>query len=321
MSALLDMLKKAGAKPEDLEAMRPMLENPDYNAALLNEFKSREDAKTAAEARARDFEVKNGEYVTQLADATARANAEAAKSEEMVKWYTDTATPAYEVARNDAIKAREYAAQLDARLKAAEEYGFNVPKFDPPASVTPPVALPIVPSAPVPPIASAPVDLPDLTKFARTDDLQNYYAQAGDAIAQAQDIAFEHQQLFGLDKPITFTELRQKAATENLPIRQIWEREFNVSGRKAEIEQTRQAKIEAAQKEREDGIRKEAREQALSEIGNPMTREPQVSKHPTFAFATRDRAGKVPWGPSGLVDRSDERASRVMTTLAKQEVA
>lgn len=318
MSALLDMLKKAGAKPEDLEAMRPMLENPDYNNALLNEFKMREDAKNAAEARARDFESKNNDYVTQLADATSKAASEAAKSEEMVKWYTDTASPAYQNAMNDAIKSREYAAQLEARLKAAEEYGFNVPKLDPPAPVAALPNQPVIPQAPVPPTASVPVDLPDLSKFAKTDDLMTYYSQAGDAIAQAQDIAFEHQQLFGLDKPISFTDLRQKAATEKQPIRSVWEREFNVSGRKAEIEQTRQAKITADRQAEIDQARKEAREQALSEVGNPMTREPQVSRHPNFAFS-RDREGKMPWGQSS--DRSVERVGKVMTTLAKQEVA
>lgn len=318
MSALLEMLKKAGAKPEDLEAMRTLLENPEYNAAYSNELKARDDARVEAEKKAREFEAKSNEFQAKTTEFQTKAEAEAKKSEEMLKWYNETATPAYQTAMNDAIRARENAAQLEARLKAAEEYGFNVPKIDPPTVVPPVVATP--PAAVVPPVSEK-VDLPDLSKYSTKEELNSYYSQAGDAIAMAQDIAFEHQQLFGFEKPLSFHDLRQKAMTEKQPLRSIWEREFNVAGRKQEIETANQQKIAAARQAEIDAARKEAREQALSEIGNPMTRDPQASRHPALAFSTRDRAGKQPWDATGPVDRSTERASKVLTTLAKQNVA
>lgn len=318
MSALLEMLKKAGAKPEDLEAMRTLLENPEYNAAYSNELKARDDARAAADLKARDFESKANEYLAKTTEFQTKAETEAKKSEEMLKWYNETATPAYQTAMNDAIRAREQAASLEARLKAAEEYGFNVPKLDTPI-VIPPVT--VTPTVVTPPVVTPNVDLPDLSKYSTKEELNTYYSQAGDAIAMAQDIAFEHQQLFGFDKPLSFHDLRQKAMTEKQPLRSVWEREFDVSGRKQEIEAATQAKVAAARQAELDAARKEAREQALSEIGNPMTRDPQASRHPALAFSARDRAGKQPWDATGPVDRSMERASKVLTTLAKQNVA
>ena len=319
MSALLELMKKHGATAENIEAMRTMLENPAVNAAYANELKAREDATAAAATLAKSFESKNNEALAQLADATARATTEAAKSEEMLKWYNDTATPAYQTAMNDAIRAREHAAQLEARLKAAEDYGFNVPKIDPPA-VLPPAAVAAPVAAPIVPGSQA-VDLPDLSKYSTKEELNSYYSQAGDAIAMAQDIGFEHQQLFGFEKPLSFHDLRQKAIAEKKPVREIWERDFDVSGRKAEIEKGRQDKLIAARAAENDAIRKEEREKVISEFGNPMTREPVASTHPGFSFSTKDRAGSQPWDATGTRDRSTERAGKVLTTLAKQNVA
>lgn len=308
MSALLELLKKAGAKPEDLEAMRPMLENEQYNSAYTNELKAREDARVAAEAKAKEFETQSTQYKTQVDDYTEKVKAAETRVQSMQDWYEKDATPAYQAAMNDAIKAREQAAALEARLKAAEEYGFNVPKVDPPVA---PVVVPVVA-----PVQTA--DLPDLSKYATTDTLNSFYSQAGDAIEMAQDITSEHFQLFGFEKPLSFHELRKEAITEKKPIRDVWEKKFNVSGRKAEIEAASQAKIAAARAAELEQARKEGLEQGRSEISSPFTRDAMPSKNPTLAFSTKDRSGSNPWQGSGAIDRSNERAQKVLTTLAKQ---
>lgn len=308
MSALLELLKKAGAKPEDIEAMRPMLENEQYNSAYTSELKSREDARVAAEAKAKEFETQSTTYRTQAEEYDKKVKEAEVRVQSMQDWYEKDATPAYQAAMNDAIKAREQAAALEARLKAAEEYGFNVPKVDPPvAPIVAPVAA-VVPQA----------DLPDLSKYATTDTLNTFYAQAGDAIEQAQDITSEHFQLFGFEKPLSFHDLRQKAMAEKKPIRDIWEKEFNVAGRKQEIEAASQAKVAAARQAEIDSAVKAERERVISEMGNPMTRDAMPSRNPTLAFSAKDRSGSSPWAGSSTIDRSNERAAKVLTTLAKQ---
>ncbi len=116
-----------------------------------------------------------------------------------------------------------------------------------------------------------------LDKYVDRDTLMAVAEREGDAIATAQDISFEHQQLFGGDatKRLNFRELRKEAVARKMPVESLWMERYGVQA-------ARDAAAAKAQKEREDRIAADAVSKYKSENSatNPLTAVPTISHTP-----------------------------------------
>lgn len=305
--ALIDILKAQGATDADLEMMKPLLSNAKFAGALEAEITAKAEwERKAAEASGKlsEFESQRNQFEVQANDAKKRV-------QEYDDWYNNQVTPALTKVQQDAIHQAELRAGAEAKLaKAKELYGFDLP-IDTPTVVTGGNANPAPPSQAVAPVKS---DLPDMSKYVTSDDINRQADMVGQAIAQTQDLAYEHAQLFGNSKPINFTSLREKAVAEKRPIKEIWERELNVPARKLEIAASQEAERKAKWDAELAAARQEGFEKALSQSVNPMTREPVTSRFAT-SFTKRDTAAGKPWEAS--TGREQDRITKVITTLAR----
>lgn len=211
-------------------------------------------------------------------------------------WYEKVAQPNLTRAQADATKASAEAARLRALVvsstdeslrKVAEEMGY---KADGSAAAAA--------AAPKPGASDF-----DPNKYFTRDDVIQIAEREGDAIAVAQDIAFEHRQLFP-DKPLNFRELRREAVAAKKPVEQFWMDKFGVGS-------AREARSKADREAHESAIRKEEREKVTAELAsqyaNPNTVPAGTSSSP---FVPRPKAGreKAPWeagldGDNGSGDR------------------
>jgi hypothetical protein len=116
-----------------------------------------------------------------------------------------------------------------------------------------------------------------LEKYVTGDTLMAVAEREGDAIAIAQDISFEHQQLFGSDptKRLNFRELRKEAVSRKVPVESLWMEKYGVAA-------ARDAAVAKATAEREAKIAADAVSKYKSEHSttNPMTTIPTVSSTP-----------------------------------------
>lgn len=178
------------------------------------------------------------------------------------------------------------AAAESARLKKLQELGLLQ------------VAENLEPGSVVPKPGETPAFDPKLLEpYVTRDTLMQVAEREGDAIALAQDIAFEHRQLFP-DKPLNFRELRREALAQRGPdgrplsVETHWMQKYGVqSAREAASAKTtadREAKIAA------DAVAKYKSEHSMD---NPMTTVPHVSSTPFTGRVpsnTTDRA-TLPW--------------------------
>lgn len=240
-----------------------------------------------------------------------RADLDKAKKdlEDDAKWYQETAVPALNKATQDAITARKKQAELEAQLKAAQDYGLlkvadGQDKGNPPVNPNP---------NPNP----SPDSSLDASKFVSVDEFNNTRAAFGSAIAMAQDIADDHRELFGTRLPGGVTKLReeyQDAVSSRRyrgSLQQFWEEKYKVADKRNEI----------AAKSRQDEIDKavaDAKSKWISEQSNPMTRTPSSSRNPFVARTATTTApdGKTvtapvskPWERNES-ERSGQRVSK-----------
>jgi hypothetical protein len=133
-----------------------------------------------------------------------------------------------------------------------------------------------------------------LERYVDRDTLMAVAEREGDAIATAQDISFEHQQLFGSDatKRLNFRELRKEAVSRKMPVEALWMERYGVTA-------AREAAAAKAQAAHEAKIAAEAVTKYKSEHpeSNPMLAVPQVSRTP-FSAAIPSTAQKHPWQKS-----------------------
>jgi hypothetical protein len=138
-------------------------------------------------------------------------------------------------------------------------------------------------------------------KFVTRELLLQVAEKEGDAIAIAQDIAYEHSRLFP-DKSLNFQELRREAVSRKLPVMQIWEEKYGVRA-------AREARDKATTEAREKALREEgaaaARAEFASKYGNPDTR-PLTSSHNPFVNRPAEKKEKQPWEVADN-ERSDVR--------------
>lgn len=315
MATLLELLKANGATETDLEMMKPLLTNQKFASAIEGEIA----AKGEWERKAGEASGKLSEFESQRNQFEVQANEAKTKVEQYDNWYNNQVTPALQKVQQGAVQEAARAAAAEAKLaKAKELYGFDLPDDAPTVTTTPstPIAAPVS-NNPLTPSARADSAV-DPSNYITVDRFKQEADVVGSAIADVQDLAFEHVSLFGFDKPINMAGLRQKAVAEKRPVREIWEREMNVAGRKneiaAKVETERVAKYQAELA----AARKEGFIEGASQSINPMTREPQASRFGT-AFTTRDASGPKPW--DAVSGRAQDRLNKVVTTLAKQGAA
>ncbi|MGC1478525.1 MAG: hypothetical protein WA804_21945 [Terriglobales bacterium] len=150
---------------------------------------------------------------------------------------------------------------------------------------------------------------PDLSKYVDRDTLMAVAAQEGDAIAIAQDIAYEHSRLFP-DKPLNFRELRREAQTRKVTVESLWMERFGVQA-------ARDAKAAADRATHEKKIADEAITKYKSEHPetNPLMQPARISATPftervPSAAATADH----PWKRNDSA-KSNERINKVVAHL------
>lgn len=317
MSVLIDFLKANGASDADIEAMKPLLDNQKFSSKLESELAAKgeyEKKYTEVSGRVNEFESERNKAIAERDDATK-------KESELRTWWDTQASPAVDKIRQEALRESERRAQLETRLSRAKElYGFDIPDDN-----VVPGGVPGIPSA-VPGTGAAAAaaagvqprqDLPDLSKYVTMDVLQQQADMVGSAIALAQDLSFEHSQLFGNSKPMNFGDLRKKAAAERQDIRAIWERDYGVASRRAEIQATENATLAKQRSDELEAARSEGYQKGLSQVSSPMTRSADAgSSRFGVAFSQRDTTAGKPWDIKPM--REQSRLEKVIGSLAKQ---
>jgi hypothetical protein len=254
-----------------------------------------EDIKTMDVPLARKaYEAKQKE----AADAVAAATKARADLDGYDKWYQDEAVPSYKAMETKQLKSDAEAARANALLKAAQERGM----ID--------IAL-LEGHTPAPTPSPAPTDAFDPKKYGLVTEstLLSVAEREGDAIAIAQDIAFEHSRLFP-DRPLNFRDLRKEAVAAKKSVETLWMEKYGVA---AARDARSKADKEAYEKKlREEGAAAE-RTRLADKYSNPETAPLSTSNNP---FSPRpkgnEREGKQPWEVS-----SDLSTSRVQAATKK----
>lgn len=249
---LEDILKAQGYTDADLTAAEPLLKDPRFRQSI-------EAGVEAIAAEERKDEL--GKWQ---------------------KWHAETALPALDAAMKREQDARKELAAQKAYIQTLEEQGLITASESEAARK----------KADEEAAAKKAAEFnPKDHKLVTSDDLDSRVVQfaelEGDAIALAQDIAAEHQRLFGTHLP-SFRELRREALAAKQPVEQYWQTKFKVQDKRAELD----AK---AKKDWEDKIRKEERDKVLSEQLNPMTRTPSISR---ASFTRPPEGAGQPWAKS-----------------------
>ncbi len=236
---------------------------------------------------------------TQATEAITRATKAESDKAAYDKWYKEVAEPtaAKALAERDAAlgdaaanAARVKKLQDLGLIKIAEQMGENVDdKKEPVITGT-----------------------PDMSKYVDKDTLYQVAEREGDAIATAQDIAFEHQRLFP-DKPLNFRELRKQALANKTSVEAQWQTNYNVA---AVREQRAQADKDAYEKKlREEGA---SAERAKLQTANPNLVTPVASTSPfTGRAPSAQSADAQPWNKSEA-ERESTRLQKGISKLAVQ---
>jgi hypothetical protein len=311
MATLLEILKAQGATEADLEQMKPLLGNPKFASAIENEI----TAKAELERKVAETSGKLSEFESQRNQFEVKATEAEKLVGEYKTWYDTQALPGIAKLQQDAIREAEKRAAAEAKMaKAKELYGFEIPEDTPVVNTTVPTTTPVTAA----PGTTPRQDLPDMNKYVTADYFNQQADAFGQALASTQDLAFEHMQLFGADKPVNFTALREKAVAEKRPVKEIWEREMNVAGRRQEIQAKREADAQAKRDAEIAAARQEGFEKGMSQSINPTTREPMPSRF-GVSFTKRDASAGKPWEAGAA--REQDRLQKVVSTLAKQGAA
>ena len=138
-------------------------------------------------------------------------------------------------------------------------------------------------------------------KFVSRELLLQVAEKEGEAIAIAQDIAYEHSRLCP-DKTLNFQSLRRDAVARKVPVMQVWEEKYGIPALRTARELADKTAYET--KLREEGAAAE-RMKFASQYGNPDVR-PLTSSHNPFVNRPAEKKEKQPWEVSDN-ERSDAR--------------
>jgi hypothetical protein len=271
---------------------------------------SDEDIKTMTEgpgasAAKRAFDKLQSDLATEHA---ARESAEAGRvayEASVDEWHKTKVIPEYQTMQNELIRVQAEEARAKQVLRSIQERGLIDVAKD----------LGYDPAPPTHRADPNPNPNPsgfDPTKYLTKDQILEIAQGEGEAIAVAQDIAYEHRVLFP-DRPLNFRDLRKRAVAAKKPVEQLWMEEFGVSA-------ARQAKLDADKTTYETRLRKEgadAERAKFAEGANPFNRPfvPSVSPLAARPVTGRD---KMPWELGDGGDGTRLQADRV--TRATQKV-
>jgi len=242
------------------------------------------------------------------AEHAAREAAEAARvayEASVDEWHKTKVIPEYQSMQNELIKVQAEEARAKRVLAAIQERGLiDVAKdlgYDP----APPKHAPSSGGDNNVPVL-------DPSKYFTRDEILQIAKGEGEAIAIAQDIAYEHAQLFP-DRPLKFRELRAKAEAAKKPVEQFWMETYGV----AAAREKREADAKAAYEKRlrEEGATAERAK--FAEGANPFNRPLVPSVSPLAARPATGR-DKQPWELGGGEDGGRLQVDRV--TRATQKV-
>jgi hypothetical protein len=139
-------------------------------------------------------------------------------------------------------------------------------------------------------------------------------AQEGDAIATAQDIAYEHQRLFANDpsKRLNFRDLRKEALSRKMSVESLWMERYGVQA-------ARDAAAAADRAAHEKKIADEAITRYKSEHPetNPLLGPQTVSRTPfTGKVVSAGTAAQQPWNRPDA-EKENARVAKVVPNLEK----
>lgn len=244
-----------------------------------------------------------------LAEAQTQATAAATKADTYEKWYHEKAVPYVQNLERDIVKTAAEGAKAREALVTAQKRGLlNVAKD---------LGYELEPTVPAATAPGAPPAGFDSSKFIDRDTFIQTIGKEGDAIAAAQDIALEHQYLFGADpsKKLNFRSMRERAMREGKSVEQVWMDTYSVAAaRKSREEADRQT---YEKKLRDEGAEAE-RSRLASMYGDPNQRPPVPSTSP-FAFRPQTGRDKQPWERNDdmSTDRVQRATQKVMNTVTK----
>lgn len=222
-------------------------------------------------------------------------------------WFEKEATPAFKKLQTELVVAKADEARARGALIAARDKGLIDLTKDLGYEVDPEKVAAATAAA----AAAARGATFDPDKYIDRDTFMKVLTGEGDAIAAAQDIAYEHTKLFP-DKPLNFRKLRSEAVAKGISVEQHWMDTFGVT-------QARETQATAAREAHDKAMREEgakvAREEFASRYGNPDTRPLVPSVSP---FAPRPTTGreKQPWEAG---DRSIDRVQRATRHVIEQQ--
>jgi hypothetical protein len=224
-----------------------------------------------------------------IADIHAKAQAAETKVGEYQDWYEKVAEPTAQKYMQERDIARANQAASDAQLKSLQESGLlKVAAADP---------QPVEdPKSPV-----------DLSKYVTADTLMQVAEREGDAIAIAQDIAFEHQTLFP-GKPLNFRELRKTAVANRRAVEAEWMEKYGVT---AAREAKAKAEVAADHKRIADEAVLEYKKSVSTSNPNLVVPGPSSSPFTGRVPSRVDKDATPPWQKSES-DLANQRLAKVL---------
>ena len=272
MALYSEYLKSCGATPEEIAVLDTPTARRAYDRMEASVVENAAAAKAAKDSAAAYQQKADGWF-------------------EKVNGEVEEARKAEMLAKAEAARSRTVIEEMTKRglIDVAKEMGYEVPA----ASVAPtPAALD--------------------SRYVTNETLLQVAEREGDAIAIAQDIAYEHSRLFP-DRPLNFRELRREAVTRKVNVEALWMERYGVTA-------AREARAKAAQdahdaKMRDEG-RKSAETEFASKYANPDMRPGVVSQHPLAPRPATQRE-KQPWETGDL---SNERVLRATKKVLETQV-
>jgi hypothetical protein len=222
------------------------------------------------------------------------AEAALAQNEE---WYQGTVVPKISQVYQDAINANTRAAAMEARMKAAKEYGFLAEDVEIPGSPKlGPDGKPIASGDPNVDPARNPVD----GRYVTTQSFTQAVESIPDMLANLTEITGQHALLF--NQPlIGMKEMVDEARKRKVNVRQVWEEKYNVPAKRQEMEAQKQAAHDKK-------VGEEAVQKYVSEHSNPHTRPILPSRSPAFSGSPEEV--RKPWSGDGMAKRKQERREK-----------
>lgn len=221
----------------------------------------------------------NAKFRKSLEDELTAGEAALSDLDEYDKWFTQEITPEHERLRKEHADALADAAAAKARMEAYQKTTMKKQgtQQDPATQTQEP---------PAKQTADDKVD----PRYVTTDIFSKTADSMGEAIANAVDIVSEHMQLFGQSSMLNMNQLRLEAKQAKKPVREYWEKKYNVEAKRTEV-------AAKAETEKREALKKELRQELMVEFGtsNPNLQPVLAPSQSPFVARKKAAEGKQPW--------------------------